>query len=1073
MSNTGYSSIIMIKPETGAPECWYWDINRIKEYICQQRQHARAAYSSLQSGNAPKFNSVVDNNLLNCFSRDTPDAYSFDVNGDPITIYVPFHYRTQDEFEVPISDVYGALGWFLSYSDAQNLNEDQKIHLLICYTRLCNIIGDSILAMRHQDVPRKMRDRSVFLPVMTHILWQSSIPVISSGLEGIRAGHGTERTSISASLPWTTRRNHRDPRSRGPKQDARGPRFQLIMDLVGPEVVDRMSELQKDHIGICAESLTFASFYKHGKRMHGLGQAMECKKVPKQFASYSSIRETAFRAPCAACAELFAVGGVTMYDTASGIAYGPTLPNTRLLPNWEGRLSSIVSRIDVETHNLSRYSQNASFPSLPWDVHFLILAQPGHQYIVYLRIVYPHLTDAISNDKNLWSHVFKRELKKRSLPIPSNLRSISEVEGADIESWVKHIHVLDGVFDALDKELSIHNVRIHPELRVTWLKLIFGQWCLIAGSNDDKSELSLWRISSDSEIRRVALVYLDAPVIDGQIDCSDSTVSCAITVGATKPYIKILGLYQSEVDARIQQLAEIRDASHVQFFRAEYVGFSVCRGDDTFPHLSNWQTGRSYCLRFWHDNPEIDCPLPTEPSIALTARNGLIFSLHITAIHIFSFPQSVTDVEATAPKHLVTLPLHFRATSGYFLDEAFKESNSGQKSPICIHVFYQRYDSLLQQVTLTLHRENGRDLSFSVTEVKVKTATDIPSLRCIYFMSPGSSGRRLLYVTSPVLRNSMYNHSVFVTPMQFNVGQDSGRSLCDQLDGPRLFDGHSPVLSHADQTTSSSSTNDQHGGASSLSDECSAIPISSSNFSSLHLLSCVDFDDWSGILLMGTTSGEIRLASFLPEVCMTPKGTRSMLSAVDWLKESTSNLSEAPVFLDLPLFYRLRKRYRIFHELPEDVIIQATSDWRDPRIGLITIGGWSNDWSKFEDIWHWIFPFSRWGPLDTDFHDEINGVFFRYRLQTLGEIVPILYHTSNQQEILFRIGQRIFYSDPEQDDINEQGCLGVLPLTYDQFLNDPDAILPLLSDHGLRSNLRSREAPFALTMRMSLAGCSD
>ncbi|KAL5513818.1 hypothetical protein ACEPAH_4219 [Sanghuangporus vaninii] len=28
MSNTGYSSIIMIKPETGAPECWYWDINK-------------------------------------------------------------------------------------------------------------------------------------------------------------------------------------------------------------------------------------------------------------------------------------------------------------------------------------------------------------------------------------------------------------------------------------------------------------------------------------------------------------------------------------------------------------------------------------------------------------------------------------------------------------------------------------------------------------------------------------------------------------------------------------------------------------------------------------------------------------------------------------------------------------------------------------------------------------------------------------------------------------------------------------------------------------------------------------
>ncbi|KAL5510923.1 hypothetical protein ACEPAG_4680 [Sanghuangporus baumii] len=633
-------------------------------------------------------------------------------------------------------------------------------------------------------------------------------------------------------------------------------------------------------------------------------------------------------------------------------------------------------------HSLSRYSQNASFLSLPWDAHFLILTQLDHQDIVYLRMVYPHLTDAISDDKNLWSNIFKRELKKRSLPIPSNLRSIDEVEGADIESWVKHIHVLDGVYDAPYKELSIYNVHIDPELRVTWLKLIFGRWCLIAGSNDDKSELSLWEISSDSEIRRPALVYLDAPVLDGQIDCSDSPVRCAITVGATKPYIKILELYQSEVSASIQQLAEIRDASHVQFLRAECVGFSVRRGDDTFPHLYNWQTGRSYCLRYRHDNPEIDCSLPTEPTIALTARNGFIFSLHITAIHIFSFPQSVTDVEATAPKRLVALPLRFEASNGYFLDEAFRGAKLGQKIPICIHVLYQRYDSLLQQVTLTLHHENDRRLSFAMTEVRIRPAADIPSLRCIYFTSPGSSGRRLLYVTTSVLRSAVDNHSVFVMPMWFSDGDDSAKSLCGQIDDPRPLDEHSPVLSHADQYTSPSTSNDQHEGASSLSDDCRAISISLSNFSSLHLLSCVDFDDWNGMLLMGTASGEVRLASFMPKVYMTPKSTRNTLSAVVCLKESSSNLSEVAVFLDLPLFYSLRKRYRIFHRLPEDVIIQATSDWRDPRIGLITIGGWSNDWSKFEDIWHWILPFSRWGPLDPDFQDEINGVFFRHRLLT-------------------------------------------------------------------------------------------
>ena len=64
---------------------------------------------------------------------------------------------------------------------------------------------------------------------------------------------------------------------------------------------------------------------------------------------------------------------------------------------------------------------------------------------------------------------------------------------------------------------------------------------MVAASDEDESRLSLWEVAlGGADPRRVAQVYLDAPVINGQTDFSTGEVRVAVTVGAKYEYCTIL-----------------------------------------------------------------------------------------------------------------------------------------------------------------------------------------------------------------------------------------------------------------------------------------------------------------------------------------------------------------------------------------------------------------------------------------------------------------------------------------------------------------------------------------------------
>ncbi|KAL5536223.1 hypothetical protein ACEPAF_44 [Sanghuangporus sanghuang] len=327
--------------------------------------------------------------------------------------------------------------------------------------------------------------------------------------------------------------------------------------------------------------------------------------------------------------------------------------------------------------------------------------------------------------------------QNRHLPMPINLKNIDDVEAQDIASWFIHSTMLYIGYMTQNRKLSVRKIDIKSTLRVTWLKLLLGNWCLIAAASDVESELTLWRVQSNLQAQLVVRKYLDAPVMDGQVDYCDDEVRCAITVGATHEYILVLGISQPSGCVTLQQLAHIPGGSIVKYLRGDLIGFACRNGDDTYPYLVNWNTGDTHSLQFPHNDPQLDCPLPIEPCKAFIVTNGLIFTLHANVVRIFGVPGGIYDDESS---HLSTLPLSKSAACGSFLDV-----EQCQTDRPMVRLVYQDTESQLRQAAILFDLYTLSTRSFSICET---TMEQVPDHRVLYYWRFGSAERTIVGLTS-------------------------------------------------------------------------------------------------------------------------------------------------------------------------------------------------------------------------------------------------------------------------------------------------------------------------------------
>ncbi|EJD00064.1 uncharacterized protein FOMMEDRAFT_142523 [Fomitiporia mediterranea MF3/22] len=252
------------------------------------------------------------------------------------------------------------------------------------------------------------------------------------------------------------------------------------------------------------------------------------------------------------------------------------------------------------------------------------------------------------------------------------------------------------------------------------------------------------------------------------------------------------------------------------------------------------------------------------------------------------------------------------------------------------------------------------------------------------------------------------------------------------------------------------------------------------------MITAIDFDDGHGLLLIGTESGDVRLISLLETQVVAQGSTENDLPE-DLPKIRSmfgiTRVSQTAVRSNLPTFYDIRKHYKIWENLPTEEFKQITRDWIGQYAVPLSFAGWSNDWTRFQRIWDWIRPFSRWGSLDVDY-DFYNTScsIARMRLQTLGDIIPVAYRTDDHSRAIFRTGERIFYCRTldrtvdresvmdidyeDEDDI----VLGILPLTYREFISDPLSIIPHVSDYDTQRNLTDWVPPYSHSAQSRIAG---
>ncbi|THH02121.1 hypothetical protein EW145_g6797 [Phellinidium pouzarii] len=465
----------------------------------------------------------------------------------------------------------------------------------------------------------------------------------------------------------------------------------------------------------------------------------------------------------------------------------------------------------------------------------------------YYAQVSSEYTALITNDKQLWTYIFERDIKARGLCYPSNLRPIEEASATQIESWVKHAYSLEKRYST--PNLKTIALRVKVRGRVMWAKLLRGRWCLIASADSASSELSIWDISSSSDIRLRTKVHLRAPVFDGQLEDTGDFIHVAVTVATTDPSIMIFNLHQTnDEDIVLTELAEIVGAAPTLMLKGPYVGFATWHGDDTFPFIYNWKTGSSVELRYHVEQDQSDLtPLPVERCAAMAIWTSFVIVVLRSELLVFNIEWSSeiserNTVSSVTPFTTVAIPEshRFRDHKGVITIKAGDVVGSVMRWYIHNLLLLLRSDGM------------GKDVNFSfIEDPEHERETDDLLIKRYYVILScvGTTGKRLCSLSPQRKRRGRWTPPMLnTTPIHTTMGHIDTCKV--QYRGVHSTIGDPVQVSRA------------------------GLPLP-------HGISCLDFDDGCGIALLGTLSGEFCLTFFTEKNILAPESLLHDLPLVD------------------------------------------------------------------------------------------------------------------------------------------------------------------------------------------------
>lgn len=126
--------------------------------------------------------------------------------------------------------------------------------------------------------------------------------------------------------------------------------------------------------------------------------------------------------------------------------------------------------------------------------------------------------------KQLWLHVWCRDVVQEKLPRPQNLLSLDLLGDIDMKALVMHTLRLHYQMTCPLEQRTTRRIDFYQAYPITWIQLIHGSWLLVAMSDAESSVLSLYSVRSLLGPRSqdlLAQAFLEGPVLNGLVEVSN------------------------------------------------------------------------------------------------------------------------------------------------------------------------------------------------------------------------------------------------------------------------------------------------------------------------------------------------------------------------------------------------------------------------------------------------------------------------------------------------------------------------------------------------------------------------
>ncbi|TDL19718.1 hypothetical protein BD410DRAFT_402808 [Rickenella mellea] len=494
----------------------------------------------------------------------------------------------------------------------------------------------------------------------------------------------------------------------------------------------------------------------------------------------------------------------------------------------------------------------AGFAALPSDVLANIFLELSLRDLLSVRQVSTTIHEAISTDKLLWMNIFKHYVIDGGKCAIPYRKPLSLADAVAIESWTRNAFVLGKAYLS-NSPLSVHLLGTGIRA-VTWVKLIRGRWCLAASSNTSESRLTLWDILS-SDNRICAEIFMPGPTMDGEIEDRNSEIIIAISVGSRERHVQILTVGTSAGVPHILKLKTIPGADHVLCLRGSYLGFAVIDGDDSNPIVLDWKRDTQWVLKPSIPIASLRDIVDRTTCLAMTIWDAFVVVAFANELRVSTYPESHSGHCELLYTHNVprgTNNVRFVNTESVAISLLDDAERTGVTH---LHILFGKDDGDVYAQALDAKGQlQGNPVECDVPRPADDSKYPVEMIR----MTMGYTGRKFIGLFSSEF------HCLPPRLLVASIRPSEPHTGCD----------------HNDICT------DYH-----------ILPTANSPF--LHFWPCFHFDDSRGVLLIGTSRGEICVARFVHKDIILPGSLMDELPPLQ-AKDIENELS-GPVVMDLPL----------------------------------------------------------------------------------------------------------------------------------------------------------------------------